>query len=134
MPKQQFTDLDPDTQTAVLANMSIPHMEQAITGAAASADQEGLTRLTNEYNRMRGLPVADTATTGTADTPDDDTTEDYKGWKRDALEEEAVNERDLNVTGTGRDGYVTNQNYRDALVADDRDDAAQDRRAQEAVS
>lgn len=130
MTKMRFTDLDSDTQEAVLANQSIPHFEQAITAAATSANQPELTRLTNLYNEARGLPVADETTTGTSDTPDGGTPSaaTYTGadWKRDALEEEALHERNLDVVGTGRDGYVTNNDYRAALTSDDEDRANQE--------
>lgn len=112
MTKMRFTDLDAPTQDAVLENRSIPHLEQAITSAATSANQDELTRLTLLYNEARGLPTTP-PTTDTPDTP-------YAGeaWDRDSLRDEA-DSRGLAVEGTGKDGYVTKANYRDALVADD---------------
>lgn len=129
--KMDFRELDADTQQAVLRNSSLPVYEQMVTAAAASADQEMLTQLTEEYNRARGLPVAvdTTGTTvptdsntidSTADDDKPDAAETYEGdrWQRDDLKDEAMS-RGLDVTGTGADGYVTKDDYRKALIEDD---------------
>lgn len=118
--KMRFEGLSSEHQAAVLANRTIPYYEAAITAMATSADEEGLARLTEEYNEARGLPGPgdyDVPTRGTTGTPDD-TPYTGRGWDRDDLKDTA-DSRGLEVDGTGKDGYITKADYRSALIADD---------------
>lgn len=119
MYKMKFQELDEDTQKAVLANRSIPILESELVAACASGDNDRVAEVTRQYNEARGLPTdpPEDPNTGTTGTPDYGP---YEGpdWDRDTLEDTA-NERGLTVEGTGKDGYVTKANYRDALKADD---------------
>lgn len=124
--KQTLQDLDSDTQEAVLANKSIPWMEAQITAAATSADNELLADLTREYNRARGLPVGDdtadtTGTAGSYNRGPDRAIDEYDEMTRPDLVEAASA---LTVEGTGKNGYVTAEDYRKALRHHDEEGAS----------
>lgn len=137
--KMDLSSLPAETREAVALNRRNVMLEAMIGTAAAEADDGEVSRLTVEYNRMRGLPThldyndddGDTTTdaTGTTgsvegETVDDDETDRYDEMTRPDLAAEA-DDRNVTAVGTGKAEYVKADDLRRAL----RDADASDRDA-----